>query len=120
GVWVGPWRRVAIGGTRDGGVRVGLDRSAVAERDYWYRLAARTGDAAMVLTDPVRVDVDLALRFELTGAKPNPGSGPMRIGFALARMATVEVDVFDLQGRHVASLARGTLAAGAHTAEWSG
>src|SRR5207245_4281478 len=72
---------------------------------YWYRLAARTPDAVVVTSDPVRVGASLAGRFGLTGVTPNPGSGPV---------------VFDLQGRHVASLAHGTLAAGAHIVEWSG
>jgi len=116
----GPWTRVATGETTDGGVNVGIDRSAFAEREYWYRLAARTPDAVVVTSDPVRVGASLAGRFGLTGVTPNPGSGPVRIGFALAREAAVQMDVFDLQGRHVASLAHGTLAAGAHIVEWSG
>ena len=83
-----------------------------------YRLAARTGDA-VVLTGPVRVEASVWGRFELAGIAPNPGLGPAKISFTLAREAAVAMDVVDLQGRHVASLARGTLAAGARTIEWS-
>jgi len=116
----GPWGRLSVEHSVDGDVNIGLDRSAVAGREYWYRLAARTGDATMVLSDDVRVAADLGGRFELTEVAPNPGFGPLRINFALARQASVELDVFDLQGRHVASLAHSTLAAGAHTIEWPG
>src|SRR5439155_2315839 len=116
----GPWTRIATELTTDGDVSVAVDRSALAAREYWYRIAARTGDAVTVLSDAVRVEASLARRFEVTGVTPNPGSGPVRIGFTLAREASVQIDVFDLQGRHVASLAHGTLAAGAHVVEWSG
>ena len=115
----GPWARVAIGETTDGDVSVGLDRSASAEREYWYRLAARSGDE-VAFSDPVRVEGSLARRFELTSVAPNPGFGPVRIDFTLPRQAVVEMDLFDLQGRHLASLLHGSLAAGAHVVEWSG
>jgi len=101
-------------------VSVAVDRSALAERGYWYRLAAREGTQVIVISDPVRVAAVLARRFELTGVTPNPGSGPVRIDFALARESAVQVDVLDVQGRHVASLVHGPLAAGAHAVEWSG
>ena len=118
-VAAGPWARVAIGETTDGDVSVGLDRSASAEREYWYRLAARSGDE-VAFSDPVRVEGSLARRFELTSVAPNPGFGPVRIDFTLPRQAVVEMDLFDLQGRHLASLLHGSLAAGAHVVEWSG
>src|SRR6266487_5225792 len=107
----GPGTMVATEQSIDGGTSVGLDRSATAEREYWYRLAARTRDAVVVIGDPLRVEANLARRFALVGVTPNPGSGPLRINFALAREAAVEMAVFDLQGRHVASLVHGTLTA---------
>ena len=117
----GPWTKVATEQSIDGGMSVGLDRSASAEREYWYRLAAHDpGGAVVVISDPVRVEANLQRRFELTGVTPNPGSGPVRIGFALVREAAVEMAVFDLQGRHVTTLVHGSLAAGAHAVEWSG
>ena len=45
---------------------------------------------------------------------------PVQISFTLPREATVEMDLYDLQGRRLASLAHGSLAAGAHVVEWSG
>src|SRR5439155_23471501 len=92
----------------------------LAAREYWYRRGGRKGKAVSRRSEAGRVEASLARRFELTGVTPNPGSGPVRIGLTLAREASVQIDVFDLQGRHVASLAHGTLAAGAHVVEWSG
>jgi hypothetical protein len=51
---------------------------------------------------------------------PNPGSGPVRIDFALQDAAAIEIDVFDVQGRRVASPARGEWQAGTHAVEWDG
>jgi hypothetical protein len=61
----------------------------------------------------------VAGEFQLAQIAPNPGIGPARVTFSLAREARVRVRVFDLQGRVVASLVDGTQMAGAHTVEWS-
>jgi hypothetical protein len=119
-VAAGPWTEVATERTTAGGLTVALDRSARAGRDYWYRLVAREGTQEIVIGDPVPVPGDVARGFELTRVTPNPGFGPLTIGFTLAREAAVELNAIDLQGRHVAALVRGSLAAGAHTVEWTG
>lgn len=61
----------------------------------------------------------VAARFELTRLSPNPGVGPVTIGFALPRAAAVELNVIDLQGRRVATLVHGILAPGEHALAWS-
>ncbi len=126
-VWVeradvvaGPWALIATELTTDGGASVALDRSALAEREYWYRLDAREGSQAVVISEPVSVLAGLAGRFELTRVTPNPGFGPLRITFNLAREAAVEMNVIDLQGRYVASLVNGSRKVGLHTVEWTG
>ena len=51
--------------------------------------------------------------------EPNPSSGDAAIVFTLAQAGTVDVDVFDVQGRVVATLARRKpLAAGEHRLVW--
>jgi len=126
-VWVeradgvaGPWARVATEQITTGDVSVALDRGALAERDYWYRLVAREGNEAVVISESVTVPGSVPHRFELVRVKPNPGFGPMRISFTLPREAVIAVNVIDLQGRYVASLVNGALTAGTHTVEWSG
>jgi len=51
---------------------------------------------------------------------PNPSGGPVNLGFSLARGGEVEVTVFDLQGRQVATPARRVFEAGPHEVVWDG
>ncbi len=125
-VWVersesisGPWARIAVDGISDGGGHDGLDRSALRGRELWYRLVAREGGRSVVIGAPIAVPAANSGRFELARVTPNPGFGPMIIRFMLPREAAVEVDVLDLQGRQVATVVRGTAAAGTHTVEWA-
>ncbi len=52
--------------------------------------------------------------------EPNPFSARTRVSFSLPRAGTVEVGVYDLEGRRVRLLGRGPLAAGAHELSWDG
>lgn len=56
----------------------------------------------------------------LAAAQPNPAVGSARIKFSLAKANDVELSVFDLAGREVASLANGKFAAGEHVINWEG
>ena len=59
-------------------------------------------------------------RFALGAVYPNPFRQATTVPFTLAEPGTVTLDVYDVLGRHVATLAAGRLAAGAHTATWNG
>jgi len=59
-------------------------------------------------------------RVELTGVHPNPTVGPTRIAFALERAQEVDLTVYDVSGREVATLAHGRYAPGEHAATWDG
>jgi len=61
-----------------------------------------------------------ALGVELRQNYPNPFNPSTRIAFALERPDVVEVAVFDLAGRLVATLQRGELGAGEHQVTWDG
>ena len=50
---------------------------------------------------------------------PNPAR-TVRMNFALPKAADVELAVYDLSGRHIATVDRGYFAAGAYTREWNG
>ncbi|MEM1042231.1 MAG: T9SS type A sorting domain-containing protein [Bacteroidota bacterium] len=54
--------------------------------------------------------------FAFAGAAPNPFAARTALAFTLDRAADVRLDVFDLLGRRVATLAEGPHAAGTHTA----
>ena len=53
-------------------------------------------------------------------AAPNPAAGPVRIAFALAREAGVDVFVCDVSGRRVKTILAGRVAAGTHELSWDG
>ena len=59
-----------------------------------------------------------ARAFTLRQSYPNPAAGLVRIDFALAEAATVELAVYDLAGRRVATLVDGERAAGRHSVGW--
>ena len=51
---------------------------------------------------------------------PNPSHGPTRIGFALEQAGVARLQILDLAGRHVRTLADGPCAAGSHAQTWDG
>ncbi len=59
-------------------------------------------------------------RDRLAPAVPNPFNPRTTLRFELTAPATVELTVFDLSGRRVATLALGDRAAGRHEAVWQG
>ena len=68
---------------------------------------------------PVSVGPQLPgeVAFSVTGA--NPTSGSARFRYGLPHPGRVEVGVYDVTGRRVATLASGDEAAGWHTAAWT-
>jgi hypothetical protein len=63
---------------------------------------------------------ETSISFGLGAWNPNPMQSNSAISFALPHSARVEVDIFDLAGKRVASLTRGTYAAGRHMLTWDG
>jgi hypothetical protein len=57
---------------------------------------------------------------ELGSAKPNPFSRTTAIAFSLPKSGNVELAVYDIAGRKVATLANGTMTAGSHEASFNG
>jgi hypothetical protein len=68
------------------------------------------------------VDVPLAVapRALRLVASPNPAAGATTFALDLPAPAAAHVEVFDLAGRRVAALGRGTLPAGRHELTWDG
>src|SRR5437762_1034519 len=114
------WTQPAMERSSDGRAVVELDRSAQPDRTYRYRLVARDGGIVTVLDPGILVDAQARLAFGLTDVGPSPGAGPVRIAFTLARAAAIEIDVYDVQGRRLASPARGEWSAGTQVVVWDG
>ena len=53
-------------------------------------------------------------------SRPNPARGNTLVHFELASDESVELTLFDLSGRQVRSLMKGSLAAGSHDVAWDG
>jgi hypothetical protein len=62
----------------------------------------------------------LATAVELAASRPNPVTNTVTIGFALPAAMPVELGIFDIHGRGIATLASGTFAAGSHAVSWDG
>jgi len=59
-------------------------------------------------------------RVELAGVHPNPALGSARFAFTLERAEQVDLTVYDVTGRAVATLAHGRFAPGEHAITWDG
>lgn len=80
------------------------------------------GDDFTLLTTEALVAAtpDQATRFFFAGAGPNPAAGATTWRFALPLPARVELAVYDVRGRLVRVLSRGTRGAGEHAVGWDG
>src|SRR5439155_20248763 len=82
---------------------------------------AAGSDPGNPASTPANVGVEPpGLRAGLRGALPNPFRGGTVLEFSLARDASMELAVFDVLGREVRTLARGSVAAGVHRLDWDG
>ncbi len=66
------------------------------------------------------VDILVPRRFFVAQNRPNPFARATQIGYGLAEMTNVRIDVFDLSGRLVTTLVDGMKSPGGHTATWDG
>jgi beta-lactamase superfamily II metal-dependent hydrolase len=85
---------------------------------YW--LGARSCSGPEGLIGPIRVSTSATAPAIAFAASPNPVRGSVaRFQLTLERDADVQLDVYDLSGRRIATPHRGRLAAGQATIEWS-
>ena len=83
---------------------------------YW--LGARSCSGAEALVGPIRVEGASPAASLSLAASPNPVAGATRFDFALPRAADVRLEVFDLEGRRIATPLAGRAAAGPVTVDW--
>lgn len=66
-----------------------------------------------------RIDELLPMQIEFHAAYPNPFNPSTNISFSLPQSGEVTVELFDITGRLVEVIAKGTFAAGVHQMNWS-
>lgn len=81
----------------------------------WLDAAGVPGGRALAVPDAGN-----GPQLRLERPAPNPARGDATIGFSLPRAGDIHLDVFDVTGRCVRSLARGWTSAGAHAVHWDG
>lgn len=59
-------------------------------------------------------------RLQLSQNRPNPFTSTTSMSFALPKAGQVDLSVFDVSGRRVATIANGTMEAGTHSITWDG
>ncbi|MBM4166989.1 MAG: T9SS type A sorting domain-containing protein [Ignavibacteria bacterium] len=99
--------------------------SAVVFNDYIYVFGGANAHGVIIphieryraLTDFQEPDVR-ANDFELSPNFPNPFNPTTTIRFRLEHTENISLDVFSLEGKHVANLARGNFSAGTHNVIW--
>ncbi len=69
---------------------------------------------------PTAIDPSAPLSLRFLGAYPNPFNPTLTVAFELDRARAVTVEVFNVRGQLVRTLANATLAAGGHKLTWSG
>jgi hypothetical protein len=83
-----------------------------------FRICPRSAADIFVHAFPLGVGDGLSGRVEFS-AFPNPARST-RINFSLPRKDNVELGVYDVLGRRVTVLAKGTMPAGAYSRQWEG
>jgi len=113
----GPWDSLGVGSQFTSGEYVLLDSGAAPEQTYLYRVAW-FDRGSVVRSSPA--SGKLAIIGPTSAVTPNPTPGGVRIEWTLSSPAESEVRVFDLVGREVALVTRGSFPAGRHHVRWEG
>ena len=98
------------------GLTIGSPISLFIRNRDWENWREAMSPAAPETDEPAPVAYTLALAPPM----PNPARGTTRFSFDLPRAMSARLEVLDVQGRLVATLAEGELGAGRHERAWDG
>ena len=95
---------------------------------YFYRLGDVDASGSIRFHEPIQVtlgaDVHIAEQVphqvQCFPAYPNPFNPETRLDFTIPQRAFVDIQIFDVRGRRITSLASGMYGAGLHTVSWDG
>jgi hypothetical protein len=94
-----------------------LDRAVAPDHAYNYRVAWRDR-GTLVHGSPVSGSWIDAGR--LSSVSPNPAIGEINVDWVLSRPGVTDIRVYDLAGREIAVVARGSFNVGRNRARWDG
>lgn len=125
------WTTVDIDGADEYSIIGGIAQFSDKNNRFKFNLGAsdvpfyldniRVIDRSMSSVKSKELALDGSVReFELHQAYPNPFNMNTTIKFSLSELADVQLDVFNMQGQKVRTLARGDFASGTHTVKWDG
>jgi hypothetical protein len=80
----------------------------LASGDHQFRLGRRAAGGSMEYTDPITVHQSMEKAVRLTPPSPNPVRGQATFSFAVRTKQAVTVKLYDVLGRAVRTLYRGT------------
>jgi hypothetical protein len=115
----GPWGAVAGRPVLDGETFAQVDAAVEPGLTYWYRVGWQESQGQEAgYSSPVSYTIErLASQSRVF---PNPSSGPATIEWTLESATDMEVRVYDLAGREVATPARGRFGPGKYSTRWDG
>jgi len=102
-----------------GNAREFVDDSVTPGARYEYVLLAHAESGATFSSQTITVDVPAAV-ISLEQNAPNPFRGSTSIGISLVEHTDIEVAIFDVAGRRVATVAHGARGGGDHELIWNG
>lgn len=92
---------------------------SLGDASTWYLLVLRQGTTPPIpFSQRPSREESLPERFALYANQPNPAGTSTVIRFDLPRASSARLEVFDLLGRHVVTLADGMYPAGRHAKAW--
>jgi subtilisin family serine protease len=110
---------LAVSDLLDGGPSLAWTDPSPDSEEPWYRVIAFVPDGGREVLGAVRLD-GLPTVLRLAQNAPNPFTASTRLEFSLDRSREVRVEVLDVSGRRVTTLATGLFAAGPHVLDWDG
>ncbi len=96
------------------------DESPGLKNTCFYRLGFLDGDANIVFSETVDVDIELPAEYQLDQNYPNPFNPETCIPFALKESGRVKMSIYNLKGQRVRTLVDQHLEAGRHSVVWDG
>jgi len=96
-----------------------LDALAVGTNDYYLELVNL--DGTRTKEGPITIKASSGVNaLSLSQAYPNPSRGAVAFDVTLSTDTSVELAIYDLSGRRIATVASGDYSAGRHTLTWEG